>query len=116
MRLDKPFALSLLVISTACAQGQGMSMIEGIQRWKPEAISNGGGERWEAFRFDVTQHTCALYVAVRSAALEKPIEFGREVDDSMVHWNMCPGGKMVACTVAPTANGDTIVTGIPWSH
>ena len=78
--------------------------------------SGSGGKEWDAFQFDIIQHTCALYVAVRSSALEKPIEFGREVDDSMVHWNTCPGGKMVACTVTPTANGDTIVTGIPWSR
>ena len=44
------------------------------------------------------------------------IAFGRDLDDSMVRWNTCPGGTMVACVVAPTATGDTVITGIPWSH
>ena len=64
--------------------------------------------------FNILQSTCALYVALRSSAWEGPIAFGREMDDSMVHWNKCPGGTMVACAVTPTANGDTIITGVPW--
>lgn len=66
--------------------------------------------------FDIVNRTCALYVAVSSSAWEGSIAFGRDLDDSMVRWNTCPGGTMVACVVAPTATGDTVITGIPWSH
>ena len=62
---------------------------------------------------DLIQRTCALYVAVRSSAWDGPIAFGRDIDDSMVHWNLCPGGNMVACVKTPSAGGDTIITGIP---
>jgi hypothetical protein len=66
--------------------------------------------------FNIIQRTCALYVAVRASAWEETIAFGRDIDDSMVRWNVCPGGTMVACAVAPTGNGDTVITGIPWSN
>ncbi|MBL7945345.1 MAG: hypothetical protein JNN32_04730 [Flavobacteriales bacterium] len=64
----------------------------------------------------LTQRTCALYVALRSHAWKEPIAFGRDLDDSMVQWNMCPGGTMVACVKAPDAHGDTVITGIPWPY
>jgi hypothetical protein len=66
--------------------------------------------------FGILQKTCALYVAVRSSAWKGPLAFGREVDDSMVQWNFCPGGKKVACKVSTTASGDTVITGIDWPH
>ncbi len=66
-------------------------------------------------QFNLTQQTCALYVSIRSAALD-PVPFGRDVDDEMVRWNKCPGGTMVACAKVPTANGDSVLTGIPWRH
>lgn len=66
--------------------------------------------------FGILQKTCALYVAVRSSAWKGPLAFGREVDDSMVHWNLCPGGTKVACKVIETADGDTVITGIPWPY
>ena len=66
--------------------------------------------------FVIVQRTCALYVAVRSAALEVPIAFGRDLDETPIHWNMCPGDSMVACVPAPTVNGDTTWTGIPWPY
>lgn len=62
---------------------------------------------------DLTQQTCALYVSIRSAALD-PVPFGRMIDDGMVRWNKCPGGTMVACVKVPTANGDSLLTGIHW--
>ncbi len=65
--------------------------------------------------FDVIQRACALYVAVRSGAWEDPA-FGRDTDDTMVRWNLCPGGTMVACAPLPGANGDTTRTGIPWPY
>ncbi len=70
----------------------------------------------ELLAWDIVQRTCALYVTIRSAALERPIPFGAGMDESMVHWNKCPGGTMIACKAVPTANGDSVVTGIPWSH
>ncbi|MCB0769734.1 MAG: hypothetical protein KDC00_04940 [Flavobacteriales bacterium] len=63
--------------------------------------------------FGILQKTCALYVAVRSSAWKAPLAFGREVDDAMVQWNTCPGGTMVACKKVTTADGDTILTGLP---
>lgn len=64
---------------------------------------------------DLAQRTCALYVAVRSSAWNAPA-FGLAVDDDMVHWNMCPGGALVACVQVPTALGDTLTTGIHWPY
>lgn len=65
---------------------------------------------------NIIQRTCALYVALRSSAWEGPIAFGMDMDDSLVHWNMCPGGTMVACVKVPTADGDSVMTGIPWPY
>lgn len=61
---------------------------------------------------DLVQRTCALYVAMRSHALRDPIAFGRELESAAVRWNYCPGGTMVACAVVPTADGDSVVTGL----
>jgi hypothetical protein len=66
--------------------------------------------------FDVVQHTCALYVALRSAAWERPVSFGQALEEVDVQWNMCPGGTMVACAKVPTADGDSVLTGIPWPY
>lgn len=70
----------------------------------------------DAIAHDVAQRTCALFVAVRSGALEDPAVFGGEIDDTMVHWNLCPGGTMVACAPASAADGNTIPVGIPWPY
>ena len=69
-----------------------------------------------ALESDLVQRTCALYVAVRSVALESPIAFDRDLADIPIHWNMCPGGTMVACADVPAANGDTTRVGIPWPY
>ena len=66
--------------------------------------------------FDMAHRTCALYVAVHSAAWQRPMTFGNDADADDVRWNMCPGGTMVACAVAPDANGDSVRTGIPWPY
>lgn len=66
--------------------------------------------------FDLVQRTCALYVAIRSGALEDPVAFGRDMEDIAVHWNFCPGGTMVACVTVPNANGDSTLTGLPWPY
>lgn len=65
---------------------------------------------------DLAQRTCALYVAVRSHAWSGEVPFGHEIDDSMLPWNKCPGGTMVACKKEATANGNSVMTGIPWPY
>lgn len=70
----------------------------------------------DALHLDMVQRTCAMYVAVRSAAFAAPLAFGNEVEDSMVHWNLCPGGTMVACATVPTTTGDSVMVGIPWPY
>ena len=66
--------------------------------------------------FDLLHATCALYVAVRSSAWEGPLAFGMEADDTMVHWNFCPGGTMVACAPAPASPDGPAHVGIPWPY
>ena len=66
--------------------------------------------------FDLAQHTCAMYVAVRSRAFDASIAFGRDLQSIDLHWNMCPGGTMVACATAAAPGGGTVVTGIPWPY
>jgi len=80
----------------------------------PHERSAGVG--MDAIEFDIVQRTCALYVAVRSGAWEGPVAFGGDLDDTMVRWNMCPGGTMVACASVSTATGDTAQAGIPWPY
>ncbi|MBK9760006.1 MAG: hypothetical protein IPO90_08565 [Flavobacteriales bacterium] len=50
--------------------------------------------------YDLVQTTCALYVAVRSASLEKPVAFGNDINAGMVRSNMCPALE-VACRAMP---------------
>jgi hypothetical protein len=66
--------------------------------------------------FDIVQRTCALYVAVRSGSLESAVAFGRDIDDDMVRWNMCPSGTMVACASVSDHDAEPILPGIPWTH
>jgi hypothetical protein len=61
------------------------------------------------------QRNCALFVAQRSAAWAAQPAFGSELSGANVRWNHCPGGTMVACVAAPTAQGDTVYQGIAWS-
>lgn len=115
MRAERTVALCFLLLSFAyCAidppagtttdsTAEGSASVYGP--WAPP--------RPDLLDLDLVQRTCALYVAVRSSAWEGPIAFGRDIDDSMVHWNLCPGGTMVACVKTPTAGGDTLITGIP---
>lgn len=112
------FIAPFLILSFAsCAKEPGMKVTSGT---RPLAQLAGRYGRSASAKLDidldVIQRTCALYVAVRSHALKERIAFGRDMDDPMVRWNVCPGGNMVACAVAPTVNGDTVVTGIPWAY
>ena len=65
---------------------------------------------------DIVQRTCALYVAVRSHAWQEVVSFDQQQEGSMVRWNICGDKSMVACVKTPTADGDTIRTGIPWPY
>src|SRR5690606_19976289 len=65
---------------------------------------------------DLVQRTCALYVAVRSSAWEGPMAFGRDVDDDMVHWNLCPSGNQVACASVSDPMGDPPIAGLAWPY
>lgn len=67
----------------------------------------------DILRFDGSQRTCALFVALHAAALEDPAVFGGDAVE--VHWNTCPSGTMVACASVSTADGDTLQVGIPWT-
>ena len=69
----------------------------------------------EAYMRYISQRACALYVALRSRALEAPIAFDRDLEELPVHWNMCPGDSMVAC-VGPGAAADTSQAPIPWPY
>lgn len=110
-------ALFLLLFLAACANDGDDAMAPGTATDLPtEVFDPNAYPSPDLLEFDLLQRTCALYVAVRSSAWEGPIAFGRDIDDSMVHWNMCPGGTMVACVKAPAANGDTVITGIPWPY
>lgn len=117
MRVESLIALVLIAPFFSHTYGQDAAPAMGAQRsersvgWHERSVA---GDK-DAFYFDIVQRTCALYVALRSGAFKSPVEFGRDVDDTMVHWNMCPGGTMVAC-VAPAANGDTTRVGIPWPY
>jgi hypothetical protein len=118
MRIEAHLALVLMGPFFACTCEQDAEVAVGTQ------LPDGAGALYarmteaekEAFVFDIAQSTCALYVAIRSGALESPVAFGRDPEGVGVHWNMCPGGTMVACVAAPTATGDTVRTGIPWPY
>ncbi|HNU55940.1 MAG TPA: hypothetical protein PKN30_05055 [Flavobacteriales bacterium] len=66
----------------------------------------------DLLHFQLAQKTCALFVAPHTAALG-PVGFGRDIDDDMVRWNTCPGGSLVACKKVATAEGDSVITGLP---
>lgn len=110
MRILPPLAFVLALPFGSCAHGPQ----EGDGHLR--AAGPATDIATDAFAFDITQHTCAMYVALRSSALEDPIAFGRDLEDVGVHWNMCPGGTMVACASPPSASGDTLRTGIPWPY
>ena len=68
----------------------------------------------KAFDFDIVQRTCAMYVAMHSAAFNAPVSFDRTIDDDLVHWNKCPSGNMVACATASSTTAPA--NGIPWPY
>ena len=115
MRTERLLAPFLLLSLLSCAHEPDGHRAMGILADRPTRMPSLRSEVG-VLNFNIVQRTCALYVAVRSNVWQEPIAFGRDIDESMVRWNVCPGGNMVACAAAPTANGDTIRTGIPWVH
>ena len=118
MRAEPLIALLLIPPFISCGYDHDAAVAMDTQQLEhPIGVFDplAGVER-DLLDFNILQSTCALYVALRSSAWEGQIAFGRDMDDSMVHWNMCPGGTMVACAVTPMGNGDRIITGIPWPY
>lgn len=62
------------------------------------------------------QRTCALYVAMRSSSLEGAVAFGRDIDEDIVRWNVCPSGTMVACASVSDIDEASVEVGIPWTN
>ena len=117
----RAISLTALFFTLSCgtgAYGQDASLFAGMQRQDhlAGAYHRSASANPDIFGFDILQRTCALYFAMRSGAFESPVEFGRSIDDTIVHWNKCPGGTMVACVKVPEVNGDTTITGIPWTY
>lgn len=63
------------------------------------------------FAFNITQNTCALYVAVRSSSLEAPVAFGEDLEERMVRWNLCPWTE-VACQPPTATRRDSTRAGV----
>lgn len=118
MRADQTITPFAILSFVSCTVGQDPQPTIATHPADPPlvVVDPLAGVHRDLLDFNILQNTCALYVALRSSAWEGPIAFGRELDDSLVHWNTCPGGKMVACAVTTTANGDTVITGIPWPY
>lgn len=117
MRVGFLFALIFIAVYLVCVHQGDIDMANNTATEElTDVHPNASTAAREVLEFDLVQRTCAMYVAVRSMALETPIAFDRDLADVPVHWNMCPGGTMVACKAAPTANGDTMAVGIPWPY
>ncbi|MCC7501308.1 MAG: hypothetical protein IT229_02185 [Flavobacteriales bacterium] len=113
-RFIAPFLLCAL---TSCSNDHGVELTNATPPLDRAIVRFGRTASAKLdCNFDLIQRTCALYVAVRSSAWNGSIAFGRDMEDDMVRWNKCPGGTKVACVVTPTANGDTVITGIPFTH
>ncbi|HQV50914.1 MAG: hypothetical protein IPF95_02730 [Flavobacteriales bacterium] len=115
MRPVNLVALFLMLAFCSCTSeqepGVALSTLE-----QPALKASSAGFNPDILNFNIAQRTCALFVAVRSHAWAGEIPFGNEIDDSNLHWNLCPGGTMVACVKTPTVDGDTVITGIPWPY
>lgn len=115
MRIDQGIILILALSLASCGNDHDPSKIVDVTD-EVNADPTSAEISSDAFTFDIIQRTCALYVAVRSGTFKSPASFDREIDASMVRWNMCDSGTMVACAAVPAANGDTIKVGIPWPY
>ena len=114
MRAEYLVSFFLFLSSVSCTRDR---VPDGAVVQQPPIDTEKIGARAAAVNIDlfelaILQRTCALYVALKTHAFDGPVAFGGDMNDSMLHWNKCPGGTMVACTVTPMANGDTVITGI----
>ena len=109
--MDLLLRVGLLAPLLASCAGPHTTDIDGGAMSVQRPVTNA-----ELIGFDVVQHTCALYVTVRSNALEGPLAFGRDTEQLDIHWNKCTGGTMVACAKVPGADGDSVLTGIPFPY
>lgn len=116
MRVESLVALMLITPFCSCSdQETGTSMVPDPAD-RLALRTNSANLKKELMEFDIVQRTCAMYVAVRSRAIDESIAFGRDLDDVNIHWNMCPSGNMVACATVATSNGDSTQVGIPWPY
>lgn len=114
MRSFRLLSALFLLPAVSCSTDEGAEGSVVIERLEEDQFEQEV-RQWDTSAFDNIHRTCALYVAIRSRAWEGSMAFGNDVEDSMVHWNLCPGGKMVACAPAPAA-GDSSHVGIPWPY
>lgn len=114
MRVESLLALVFFAPFRSCTDGIETETTAELNH--PEGRMHRAKAEKGLLDFDTVQRTCALYVAIRSHAIEASIGFGQELDDVAIHWNMCPSGNMVACAKVPTANGDSTLTGIPFPY
>lgn len=115
MRLGSRVVLLILAPCMSCAVEESREPSNAVEVERTSVPRSIDVDK-STILFDIEQRTCALYVALHSGSLESAVAFGRTMDDSMVHWNKCPGGTMVACAKVPSTDGDTVLVGIPWAH
>jgi hypothetical protein len=124
MRATEQFVLIATVLFASCAHEQeprtGSSVAERPSEvhasTRPGPLRNSAAADFDPASFDIVQRTCALYVAMRSGSLESAVAFGRDIDDTMVHWNVCPSGTMVACASVSDIDEASVEFGIPWTN
>lgn len=107
MHIAPPLAFFVLALASCTADRTPPPLLDRMEAPQPPL---------DVMTFDITQANCALFVAVRSHALEENLAFGRTVDEDVIHWNMCPSGNMVACATVPGPQGMPMRTGIPWPY
>jgi len=83
---------------------------------RPGPLRNSAIADFDLASFDIVQRTCALYVAMRSSSLESAVAFGRDIDEDIVRWNVCPSGTMVACASVSDIDEASVEVGIPWTN
>lgn len=116
MRVESLIAWMLVTPFCSCSDQDAGTSIASDPAARLALRMNSANRKIELMEFDIVQRTCAMYVAVRSRAIDESIAFGRDLDDVKIHWNMCPSGNMVACATVPSANGDSTQVGIPWPY
>lgn len=116
MRTERIIAWALLLAGLACTMEHSDEHPVSVARRIADGHARTGEGSFHSFDVGIFQRTCALFVGLRTGALESPAVFGNEPAEGTVHWNKCPGGTLVACKVVATANGDTVITGIPLVH